>query len=73
MRVTEPFPGVADPEGGSRSIYLLAHEPFPISATHLRERLRLGLTIRELVPPEVHRYIVKHRLYHQGGEPGDAS
>jgi len=71
MRTVEPFVGVADPEGSSPSIYLLAHEPFPISATHLRERLRLGLTIHELVPPEVHRYIVKHRLYHQGDAPGD--
>jgi nicotinate-nucleotide adenylyltransferase len=68
----EPFLGVADPEGASHSIYLLAHEPFPVSATHLRERLRLGLTIHELVPPEVHRYIVKNRLYHQWSEPDDA-
>ncbi len=71
MRTVEPFVGVADPEGSQRSIYLLAHDPFPVSATHLRERLRLGLTIHELVPPEVHRYIVKHRLYHQGSPAGD--
>ena len=64
---------VPDPEPGSRWIYLLEHEPFPISATHLRERLRAGLTIHELVPPEVHRYIVKHRLYHQGDERSDGS
>jgi len=71
LRVVEPFTPVADAEGASRHVYLLDHEPFPVSATHLRERLRRGQTIRELVPPEVHRYIVKHRLYHQGGRPDD--
>lgn len=71
MRTVEVFREVPDAEGALRSIYLLAHEPFPISATDLRERLRLGLTIRELVPPEVHRYIVKHHLYRQGSEGAD--
>lgn len=71
MRTVEPFHEVPDPEPGSNWIYLLQHEPFPVSATQLRERLRLGRSIHELVPPEVHRYIVKHRLYHQGGEPGN--
>lgn len=71
MRTVEPFRQVADPDEGSRWIYLLEHEPFPISATHLRERLRQGLTIHELVPPEVHRYIVKHQLYHQGDSRSD--
>jgi nicotinate-nucleotide adenylyltransferase len=65
LRRVETFAEVPDPEPGGRCVYLLDHEPFPVSATHLRERLRRGLTIRELVPPEVHRYIVKYRLYHQ--------
>ena len=43
MRTIEPFRKVPDPEPGSRWIYLLEHEPFPISATDLRERLRAGL------------------------------
>jgi nicotinate-nucleotide adenylyltransferase len=68
LRSVEPFSPVPDPEPGTRVVYLLEHEPFPISSTHLRERLRRGQTIRELVPPEVHRYIVKHRLYDQGGD-----
>ena len=72
IRTVGPTPGAADPEGASHSIYLLGHEPVPISATDLRRRLRLGLTIHEFVPPEVHRYIVKHRLYQQGIGPGDA-
>ena len=65
----EPFAEVADAPAGHRKIYLLDHEPFPVSASHLRERLRRGLTIEELVPPEVHRYILKYRLYY-GGESG---
>jgi len=60
----EPFAEVADPPPDARRIYLLDHEPFPVSATHLRERLRRGQTIEELVPPEVHRYILKYRLYY---------
>ncbi|MEW6337778.1 MAG: nicotinate-nucleotide adenylyltransferase [Acidobacteriota bacterium] len=71
MRTVEPFAEVPDPGAGERVIYLLDHEPFPISATHLRDRLRHGQPIGELVPPEVHRYIVKYRLYHQGGEALD--
>lgn len=71
LRTVAPFSDVADPENGERLIYLLEHEPFPISGTHLRDRLRNGRTIRELVPPEVHRYIVKHRLYHQAGADND--
>ncbi|MGE5236843.1 MAG: nicotinate-nucleotide adenylyltransferase [Acidobacteriota bacterium] len=71
MRRVEPFAEVPDPAAGERLIYLLDHEPFPVSASHLRDRLRRGHTIRELVPPEVHRYIVKYRLYHQGDQPTD--
>jgi len=66
LRTVEPFDKVADPAPGDRLCYLLDHEPFPVSATHLRDRIRAGRTIGELVPPEVHRYIVKNRLYHQG-------
>ncbi len=73
LRRVEEFTEVPDPGAGERLVYLLDHEPFPISATHLRERLRRGLTIRELVPPDVHRYIVKYRLYHQGEGTGDGT
>jgi nicotinate-nucleotide adenylyltransferase len=61
-----PFDPVPDPPAGPPSIYLLDHEAFPVSATDLRDRLHDGRTISELVPSDVHRYIVKHRLYHQG-------
>jgi nicotinate-nucleotide adenylyltransferase len=69
----EPFSSVPDPPLDLRLVYLLDHEPFPVSATHLRERLRRGQTIGELVPPEVHRYIVKYRLYYDGEEHGHGS
>jgi nicotinate-nucleotide adenylyltransferase len=71
MRSVEPFGTVSDPGPNERRIYLLDHEPFPVSATHLRERLRRGQTIAELVPPEVHRYIVKYRLYYPAAEGRD--
>jgi nicotinate-nucleotide adenylyltransferase len=34
-----------------------------ISSTALRHRVRAGMPIRNLVPPEVARYIADHRLY----------
>ncbi len=73
LRPTRSFAPVPDPEPGPPSVYLLEHEPFPVSATHLRERLRGGQTISELVPPEVYRYIVKYRLYDQGERTHDGS
>ena len=51
-----------------RTIYLLDHEPFPISATSIRNRQKNGLPIRELVPHEVYSYIQKYRLYRQSAE-----
>jgi nicotinate-nucleotide adenylyltransferase len=56
-----PFARVPDPDRST--IYLLDHEPFPISSTSIRERQRRGLPIRELVPHEVNSYIEKYGLY----------
>ena len=62
-----PFESVADPD--RPTVYLLNHDPFPISATSIRERQRRGLPIRELVPHEVSSYIDKYGLYrHERGE-----
>jgi len=61
MRVVSPFETVSDP--GERTIYLLDHEPFPISGTSIRERRRRDIPIRELVPHEVYSYIQKYGLY----------
>jgi nicotinate-nucleotide adenylyltransferase len=67
MKVVEPFQKVEDPV--EPTIYLLDHEPFPISATSIRDRQRRGLPIRELVPHEVNSYIEKYGLY-RPGDPG---
>ena len=61
VQVVRPFERVPDPEGPT--VYLLDHEPFPISATSIRERQGLGLPIRELVPHEVFSYIEKYGFY----------
>ena len=51
------------PDPVAQTVYLLDHEPFPISATSIRERQQRGRPIRELVPHEVHSYIEKYNLY----------
>ncbi len=61
MRLVEPFAEVADPD--ELTVYLLNHEPFPISGTSIRNRQSRGQPIRELVPHEVHSYIEKYGLY----------
>lgn len=61
MRLVSPFEKVSDPD--ERTIYLLNHEPFPISGTSIRERESRGLPIRELVPHEVYSYVQKYGLY----------
>jgi len=66
MQLVVPFEEVDDPT--DRTIYLLDHEPFPISATSIRNRQSRGLPIRELVPHEVYSYILKYRLYRQNVE-----
>jgi nicotinic acid mononucleotide adenylyltransferase len=65
MREIEVFAEVEDPQ--ELTIFLLNHEPFPISGTSIRGRQSRGLPIRELVPHEVHSYIEKYGLYASGG------
>jgi len=66
LQVVAPFQSVPDP--ARPTIYLLDHEPFPISATSIRDRQRGGRPIRELVPHEVYSYIVKYGLYRRPEE-----
>lgn len=63
VKLFEPVP---DPPPKDKLVYLLENQPFPVSASVIRERLQAGQTIAELVPPEVHRWILKYGLYHQG-------
>jgi len=66
MQEVEVFAEVPDPK--ELTVYLLNHEPFPISGTSIRARQSRGLPIRELVPHEVHSYIEKYGLYGPTGE-----
>jgi nicotinate-nucleotide adenylyltransferase len=61
MQLVAPFEKLPDPV--DNTVYLLDHEPFPISGTSIRNRQRRGQPIRELVPHEVHSYIEKYGLY----------
>lgn len=67
LRRVVPFESVPDP--AQPTVYCLDHEPFPISATNIRARLRLGQPIRELVPHEVNSYVEKYGLYRTTEEP----
>lgn len=65
MKTVAPFERLPDPS--DHTIYLLDHEPFPISGTLIRTRQSRGLPIRELVPHEVFSYIQRYGLYQ--GDP----
>ena len=67
----EPFANVSDPT--EQTVYLLNHDPFPVSATDVRQRQRQGFPIRELVPHEVNSYIEKYRLYRTDNESSSES
>lgn len=47
----------------ARRVHLLEVPLMDVSSTMLRERVRRGLSIRYLTPPEVEAYIRKHGLY----------
>lgn len=38
-------------------------EPIDISSSEIRERIKCGLSVKNMLPPEVERYIMAHRLY----------
>jgi nicotinate-nucleotide adenylyltransferase len=40
--------------------------PSPISASDIRQRIRRGATLANLLPPSVESYIIRHRLYQEG-------
>jgi nicotinate-nucleotide adenylyltransferase len=69
MKTVAPFEEVSDPT--DHTIYLLNHEPFPISGTLIRTRQHIGRPIRELVPHEVFSYIQKYGLYQSDVERSD--
>jgi nicotinate-nucleotide adenylyltransferase len=68
--VPEPLrPRVAElaRRGAAGAISFAPNERVAISATEVRERVRAGEPIAELVEPRVERYIRRHGLYLDGG------
>lgn len=51
--------------GDEGMVFLLEHEPQPISATVIRRRLRAGEEVEDLLPRQVSRYALKNRVYHR--------
>jgi nicotinate-nucleotide adenylyltransferase len=56
-------PGFSLPTALPERVHLLDGVCEDVSATELRERLRSGDECRELLPPQVYRYIREHHLY----------
>ena len=38
-------------------------EPLDISSSEIRERIKSGLSVKKMLPPEIERYIMAHLLY----------
>jgi nicotinate-nucleotide adenylyltransferase len=44
-------------------------EPLDISSSEIRIRIRDGLSVKKMLPPEVERYIMAHHLYQEDPRP----
>jgi nicotinate-nucleotide adenylyltransferase len=66
-RVDSPTPDLESLEaalpGLSKSVILLEEPRIDINASEIRERVAQGLSISQLVPEPVERYIKEHKLY----------
>ncbi len=51
------------PTGPHTTLTLLRMPPCPVSASAIRARIREGLDVADWLPPPVHSYILRHRLY----------
>jgi len=56
------------PETGKTLIFC-GIEPFDISSSKIRERIKGGLSVKKMLPPEVQRYIMAHHLYQANPQP----
>ncbi len=61
----------AEGRGGSRPVRFLRMAPMDVSSSIVRERVRSGEPIDELVPGAVARYIAEHGLYTAQSKDGD--
>lgn len=48
---------------GKRNVYFLREPPLTISSSAIREALRAGTSILDMVPVPVYKYIMQHSLY----------
>ncbi|MBU4260949.1 MAG: nicotinate-nucleotide adenylyltransferase [Proteobacteria bacterium] len=55
---------------GSQRIYALEMEPVPVSSSMIRDRLRRGEEIGDLIPAGVVEYLQHHRLFPAAKEKG---
>jgi len=44
-------------------------EPRDISSSEIRERIKCGLSVKNMLPPEIERYIMAHHLYQANPRP----
>ena len=58
-----PGPGMLDCDDGRTNVFLTEYVRRDISSTEIRRRIRAGVSIGDLVPEPVARYIQKYGLY----------
>jgi nicotinate-nucleotide adenylyltransferase len=56
------------PETG-KTLVFCDIEPLAISSSEIRERIKDGLSVKKMLPPEVERYIMAHHLYQANPRP----
>lgn len=44
-------------------------EPLDISSNEIRKRIKCGLSVKKMLPPEIERYIMTHHLYQANPRP----
>ena len=47
----------------AKTIVFCDIEPLDISSSEIRERIKSGLSVKKMLPPEIERYIMAHLLY----------
>ena len=53
----------------NKTLMLCDIEPLDISSTTVRERIKTGISVKKMLPPEVERYIMTHLLYQANPRP----